>query len=112
MFNATLRAAKAVFFVVLFGSFAVGSVATYAHPLGQGNCLPRYHHWRDATFELRDAKAALVNYRRQLAAAIAEGNIFNAINWSMVVLFQQIRIAWLEGEIETRYQTFLDCDHY
>ena len=109
----TSKAIKSAMAAVLVGWMAAFSWTSFAHPLGQGNCLPRYHTWRDATFELRDAKADLATYIENMNAAAEKNNVSLTAFWALVVVLKQMQITnYYEPRVDAAWQVFLACDHY
>ena len=109
---ATNRTIQCTITAIVFGCLAAFSWSAVAHPLGQGNCLPRYHEWRDATFELRDARADLEDYTENLAAAKAAGDWMAALRWTIAIASKGLQIASIEARIPGLLQRFQACDHY
>ena len=113
MNTARNRAIKRTFAAMLVGCMAAFSWSGFAHPLGQGNCWPRYHEWRNATFELQQARADLATYVENLNAALAANNATSAALWTLVVALKQMQItAYHEPLVERLRQSYLACDHF
>ena len=113
MNTATNRTLKCAISAIVFGCMAAFSWSAVAHPLGQGNCLPRYHEWRNATFDLRDARTDLATYNENLKAAVTANNVTATAFWTLVVGIVQAQITnYHEPRVARLLTRFQDCDHY
>lgn len=112
--------------LMVLGTMTFVTVAALAHPLGQGNCLPLYHTWRNATFAVRDAEAALTQAQANLqqaqtdaANALTSGDpwqIAFAPAWIAIaaafVALKQRELAEARAAVGPALQAFQNCDHY
>ena len=112
--------------LMVLGTMTFVTAAALAHPIGEGNCLPLYHTWRNATYAVRDAKIALAraqaNLRQtQVRAAIAVASedpwqIAHAPVWIAIaqalVNQRQSALATAQAAVGPALEDYQNCDHY